>query len=384
MRSIYMLAFSIFVIVVLNTGSLRAGFDIESMMGGPGKQIFPEPQNKIMNNMREPFDRVIYLFRAWAESSVRAKDGSSIDRTLCTALEGLHREECWLFTKSLTRTLEEKKSKAVNKWIMCLENLSLKEDIAAFNPVFERLPEELASSLASFRKDAEAMTEKLASPSALSSYATQADFDKEFFKKKRPWQHLSEFIENGVEGLLLKLEERFCKENLIRFFSRIQGWDVQPVVKEFASRTEAKLFEALRIAIENDFDDRIEGGLGHKTQVIELRGEFVMTKTSLHNGRLRFFIKKITAFEDSRDIKLFLPTLTAVKRHANTVKLHSQNLEAPTQAYLKEVCENLDTMNTILMLKARKDSPANSDEDLFKSIRSAINELDTEGLFSGL
>jgi hypothetical protein len=182
----------------------------------------------------------------------------------------------------------------------------------------------------------------------------------------------------------LKLEERFCKENLIRFFSRIQGWDVQPVVKEFASRTEAKLFEALRIAIENDFDDRIEGGLGHKTQVIELRGEFVMTKTSLHNGRLRFFIKKITAFEDSRDIKLFLPTLTAVKRHANTVKLHSQNLEAPTQAYLKEVCENLDTMNTILMLKARKDSPANSDEDLFKSIRSAINELDTEGLFSGL
>ena len=356
---------------------------MSQMMSGEKKPLFPDPQEKDMSKMREPFDRVIYLFRAWAETTQRAAAGSQIDKSLCEALNGRHIEECWLFTKSLARAQADGKDKLLKKWKIALENLSISEDIAAFKPVFERLPEGM-DEFSSFAELSEEMFATLQRDSALASYAARAEFDRDFYAKKRPWHHIADFVENGIDGLMGKLQNRFCKENIIRFFARVQNWKVPSKVKAYAAQGERKIKEALVKDITEDLEDRIEGGLGKKTRGIALVGEFVMTSTSLHNGRIRFFIKKLTTFEDSNDIKLFLPTLKTITRHANTVKLHSGALESDTKDYLKEVCQNLDQMHTILSLKARKTPVPDADKELFESMRSVVLELDIEGLFRGL
>ena len=378
--------FFLLLVAFVSSSAVASDFDdlIAQMTQGPKEQIYPEPQDKALRKVKEPFDKVIWVFRALCESKQRAASGSGIDKTLAEALHARHREESWLFTKSLIRALQDGKEKKLTKWQQCLENLSLPEDVAAFVPVFERLPQRLAERYAPFAAQATEVAAKLENSSALATYVAHTEFDKDFFKKKRPWHYVADAVVKGYEGLLSKLEERFCKENLIRFFVRVQRWKVPQAVKNSASKTQAKLMKSLQTAIEIDFDDRVEGGLCRKTQGIELVNGYVMYKTTLLNGRIRRFIKRVQKYEDGRDIKLFLPLIGDLGRHVAHVTFHDSDLDGETKDYLKEVKGTFENMKVILALKARKQAEEDKEEELWQRIKLAVGEFDEEGLFSGL
>ena len=381
----YRLPFFIFLFIAFTSVSFASDFDslIAQMTQGEKEQIYPEPQDKALKKVREPFDKVIWVFRALCESKQRAESGSGIDDALRDALHARHREESWLFTKSLVRAMQDGKNKKLEKFQQCLENLSLPEDAAAFVPVFDRLPEDLAQVYAPFQQQVTAMAAKLANNSSLATYVAHTEFDKDFFKKKRPWHYVADVVQNGFEGLMSRLEERFCKENLIRFFVRVQGWKVPQGVKNAASKTQTKLMKSLQEVIEIDFDDRVEGGLCRKTQGIETVNGYIMMKTTLLNGRMRRFVKRIQKYEGN-DLKLFLPLVGDLKRHVSHVAFHGQDLDGETKDYLKEVKQTFENMQVILKLKARKEITEDKDEALWQTIRLAVGELDEEGLFSGL
>ena len=381
----YRISIFIFLMIAFSSLSIASDFDslIAQMTQGEKEQIYPEPQDKALKKVREPFDRVIWVFRALCESKERAESGSGIDSSLRDALHARHMEESWLFTKSLIRAQQDGKSKDIEKFQQCLENLSLPEDAAAFVPVFDRLPDELAQVYAPFRQQVMDMATKLESNGSLATYVAHAEFDKDFFKKKRPWHYVADAVKKGYEGLLSKLEERFCKENLIRFFVRVQDWKVSSGIKDSASKTQMKLMKSLQEAIEVDFDDRVDGGLCRRTQGIELVNGYLMMKTTLLNGRMRRFVKRIQKYE-GHDLKLFLPLVGDLKRHVSHVAFHGQDLDGETQDYLKEVKQTFDNMEVILKLKARKEATEDKDVELWQTIRLAVSELDEEGLFSGL
>jgi len=371
------------IVIVSMVQTCLAATPFDLLAQGPHREIYPEPQERVLADVRYPFERVVWLHRAWAEAAVRAAAGSAIDEMLRDALQQHHMRECWMFTKDLERSVDQGRSRSLERWRSCLQQPPLADDLAAFVPVLERLSPPLTDDLAEFADEARAAAKRLTAPAVLATYAGLTSTDRDFFTKKRPWHKITDTVQHGFDGLMARLEGRFCHENLIRFFHRLQRWDVPDRVKTAAARALARQVAVLQEAVALDFDDRLAGGLMGRTQSIALVGDYVSTTTSLHDGRLRAFMKRLTVLNDGRDLRVLLPVLKQTIRHVAR-SVTDGDLPAAVRAYAKEVHGSLDTAATILALEARHDGADDTDADLFVEIRQALRSLDDEGHFTGL
>lgn len=373
-KTVIFCLFTLLFVSMLQAGSVD---DIFAQLEAAKKEnIYPEPQEKTLATIRDKCDRVIWIFRAYSEALLKETNEGKSAYSLAEALEQHHLELCWLYTFDLQKEKERKKLQ------LCIENLDIPEDAAAFLPLLKA--GELTELLSPYKALLEEAEADLQKDGRLELYVKAIAGDREFFRKKRPWHKLGDLVKKGVDGLLAKLETKFSKENLIRFFARVERWQRGKKLGQKAGEIRGKLFNSLKADIQEDFQNRISAGLCEKTRMIsKTENGFIMTSTSLLNGRFRRFVKRLKTCEDGRDLRLFLPVLSFVDRNVVLPgKLHAA--EKKTITYLEQVHSTIETMTVIYKLKARRDAEKETEVSLWKSISRFAGEMDDEGLLSGL
>lgn len=354
--------------------------DLDAKMNEPGENLFPEPQDEALTRIKFEADQVLWLFRQARASAHRQANGSGIDSILAEPLAQKHARHAWLLTKRLRREHEAGKDRRYQRFARALAEPPLPEDLAAFVPVLERLPEELRdpATEAAARAAAAALTD----PATLADYVTRCEAAPDFYKRRGWLARKGQKVAAGLDGLVDRLELRFSQENLLRFFARLAGGSRFAKVQGRSREALASLQGRLLDAVVRDLDDQLEGGLGERVQAVEKVSGGIRTKSAVTRGRLRVVMKLMAALEDQpQDLRLFLPTLRSAHR---VVKQRLRGAGGETREYLEKLDQAVEMSLFIHQRRARKpDAPA-ARYPVLDAIWSTLKAEDFEGLFAEL
>lgn len=348
---------------------------MQARLDAPGVSLFPDPQDEALTRIRFEPDQVTWLFR---EALRHRTEGGVLEGMLADALEQKHRRHAW----ALTRRLREDAGRARKHFRRAVAEPPQPEDLAAFVPVFERLPTELRDEFSAAEMAAQQAAASLQDPSTRAAYLARCATQDRPFARRGWLTRQGKKLAKGVGGLVDRLELRFSKENLIRFFARVAGATRFDSVRGRAREALADLQADLQRAVLRDLDDQLEGGVGESIQSIEEVGGGIRTKSSLTRGRLRLVLKLMDALRDSpQDLRLFLPTLRVAARG---VKQRLRSAQGETRDYLAKLDQTLETAETLLRLAARKPDAPGARMPLVDAIWSTLRAEDFEGLFAEL
>lgn len=367
---------------------VRAGaFDdlkakLDAQMTAPGENVFPEPQDQALTRIKLEADQVLWLFRQARASAHRKATQGGIDSLLADALTQKHQFHAWVLTKRLRREHEAGGAEHWERFARALAEPPQPEDLAAFVSVLERLPDALRGQLGAREAAARAAAGALDDPTRLADYVARCEAAPEFYKKRSWLGRQGRKAAKGLGGLLDRLELRFSKENLIRFFARLARGSRFDKVRERSRDAREALVRGLSDAVAADLEDQLEGGLGERVQAIELVAGGIRTKTALTRGRLRVVMKLMDALKDQpQDVRLFLPALEDAHRF---VKQRRRDAAGDAAAYLKRLDETLDFAVLVHRRRAQQpDTPA-PEQPILDAIWKTLKAEDFEGLFAEL
>lgn len=354
---------------------------LKERMDRPGENLYPDPQEKALARIRFEPDQVVWLFRqATASAHRRDAEGSGLDGLLAEALEQRHRLQAW----ALTRRLREGDAEALETFRAALAAPPEPEDLAAFGPVMPRLPDELRTSLGDAPAAIAAAAARLAAHEARADYVARAAARPDFYRKRSLFSRAWRKTREGLDGLVDRLEVRFSKENLARFFARLARSRLPDEVRSKADRVVGRLRGELTTKILEDLDDQLEGGLGGRIQEIERVGGFLRTKSAVTRGRLRVLVKLMQELKDApEDLRLFLPTFREVRRGVRQRRGRA-GLSAEARTYVEELDETLETTAFFLERWAKAPAARAGTFNLWRAVFEALLAEDLDGHFAAL
>ena len=355
---------------------------LDQQMDAPGENVFPEPQDEALARIKFEPDQVLWLFRQARASAHRKTTGGGVDLVLADALAQKHARHAWVLTRRLRESLEGGKDRPVRQFARAVREPPLPEDRAAFAPIFERLPAEMRGRFADAEAAAREAAASLEDPDRLARYVTRCEAEPDFYRRRGWLARQGKKVAKGVEGLVDRLELRFSKENLLRFFARLAGGSRHDKVQQRSRKALSSLQSGLLEAVVRDLDDQLEGGLGERVQSIELVSGGIRTKTALTRGRLRIVMKLMAALEDQpEDLRLFLPTLKGAHR---AVKQRRRAARDEAAKYLERLDQTLEHSLLIHQIRARKSGSEAPEFPVLDAIWRTLKAEDFEGLFAEL
>lgn len=370
--------------VSLAFGAMAApAADLKSMLEAPvERNLYPDPIEKALARVREPADQVLCAYRAAAVERLKNARKDGVAYFLAPALAQHHMAVAWSFTRAIERAQLSGDDAPAGALAGALESVPLPADRAAFAPVLDRLPAALAPRFAAAREQAAAAARALESEDALAAYVAGCAATADFYAKARLWTRAARAMHHGIEGLVDRVEGKVSLENLMRFFRRVAAGPLPRTAAHAADALvalRARLLEAARV----DLADRLAGGLGEKTQFVDLLvGGGLRTRTSVLLGRVRQLSQAVQAMPDAADRALFIPVFSDLDRWV--AGQLSGAAAGAARDYLTRVHSALS--NTAAFLKrgvpfpdAHEDEPAD-----FDAIRGAVKADDAEGLFTEL
>lgn len=366
-------------------GAAQAGGVMERLHAsfeGPVENLFPDPQDQALTRIRDLPDQLIWLHRQSRAATHRKLTlGGGVDSMLADALAEKHQAHSWAFTKRLREELQAGEDRRLRGLLESLEAPPLPADRAAFEPVLTRLPPPLRARVAGFEAAVEAAGRELEDPQHLAAYVAAAEAAPDFYRKKGALRRLAARTREGVAGLVDRLELRFSKENLTRFFARIATSRLSPAVRARAGEAVADLGTSLVDAVLQDLDDQIEGGLGSKVQSIESAGGYLRVKTAGTRGRLRVLLKLMQALKDDPgELRLFMPTFRQVRQGIKQ-RLRRSDLDAAGRGTLAKLDETLETSSLFMERWARAPASETGPMNVWEAVWKALKAEDVEGLF---
>lgn len=353
-------------------------------MDAPVQQnLYPEPIEKALARVRDPADRVLFVFRAAAAEKSKGLAGDGLAQFTAKALDEHHRAVAWTFTREVERAYLAGDGGPASELEGALGSLPQPADAAAYLPVLDRLPAALAPRFAASRAVAQKQATALAERQALDAYVKACAASAEFYRKTRLWTRAARVVRNGVDGLLDKLEDRVSAENLIRFFARIARGPL-PRTAQHAADAVAALRARLIEAARTELADHMAGGLGERMQSIDLlEGGSLRTSSALLTPRLRQVSKRVQALTDPSERVLFMPIFGEVDRWVIGQLAGGRALDPAGKSYLTKVHSTLEFMTNWMKLNSTRTPPAPARDPELDAIEAEVRAADSEGIFTG-
>ena len=353
--------------------------DFSALMGQTEK-IFPEKYDEKLAKLYRPEDRLVFIFREMtlAHYNEQQEKEAVLNGYLKKALN-----RYWLLeSNEFKHAVEAEPEYYLNRIIKYLEKLPNTYDQAAFSFLFAYLKEDFPKTVPLAESTLTAVN-SLNDDRHLKAYCTAIAGSRDFYKKIPLFLRPFKKVEDKVDALINKLQQKFILEKMILALDAVIPQSTSPI-RSGLLKLKDKLSDKLLQKILANLKVQLETGLEENAvTAIRKNSQGIIVSQVLYQGRIRTFVKQMQKAETKKQLKCFLPIVKKIRKGLATIKTNLENQES--LATLDKMDKNLDQMTTILSLKLRnKKESSSAFKKLVKTFDQRISGEKTQKLLSEL